>query len=159
MFEKVLVCLDKSPESEEILPYIYSEGRSFSKIVLITVVQVPGITLPIGVPGENAGTVQTNSMLKDFKRRLEEAPGYLAEKAKPLQEQDIDVETVVLQGVPAPTIVDYIKENGITLLALATHGHSGFREIALGSTAEFLLHNAGIPVMLITPKKRKKAKR
>jgi nucleotide-binding universal stress UspA family protein len=155
MFEKVLVCLDNSPESEEILPYIYSEGRSFSKIVFITVVHMSVIDLPIGVPGEKLQAVQTKAMANDFKRRLAEAPLYLEAKAKLLQEQGIDVETVVLEGVPAPTIVDYIKENGITLLALATHGHSGFREIALGSTAEFLLHNAGIPVMLITPKKSK----
>lgn len=155
MFEKVLVCLDNSPEAEEILPYIYSEGRSFSKIVFLTVVHQPGITLPIGIPGENIGTVQTKTMLNDFKRRLDEAPGYLEEKAKPLHEQGIDVETVVLEGNPTESIVNYIKENGITLLALSTHGHSGFREIALGSTAEYLLRNASIPLMLVTPKKKK----
>ena len=159
MFEKVLVCLDNSPEAEEILPYIYSEGRSFSKIIFLTVVHQPGITLPIGIPGENIGTFQTKTMLNDFKRRLDEAPIYLEEKAKPLQEQGIDVETVVLEGNPTESIVNYIKENGITLLALSTHGHSGFREIALGSTAEYLLRNAGIPLMLVTPGKRKKGKK
>jgi nucleotide-binding universal stress UspA family protein len=159
MFEKVLVCLDNSPESEEILPYIYSEGRSFSKIVFLTVVHMSVIDLPIGVPGEKLEAVQTKSMLKEFQRRLDESPAYLEEKAKPLKEQGIDVETVVLQGIPAQTIVGYIEENEITLLALATHGHSGFREIALGSTAEYLLRHAGIPVMLITPKKKGKKRK
>lgn len=158
MFEKLLVCLDNSPESEEILPYIYSEGRTFSKIVFLTVMNMPVIKLPIGVPGENLEAIQTKAMRNDFQKRLEAAPKYLDEKAKPLQDQGIEVETAVLQGIPTETIVNYIKDNEITLLALSTHGHSGFREIALGSTAEYLLRHAGIPLMLVTPKKKGKKK-
>jgi nucleotide-binding universal stress UspA family protein len=158
MFEKVLVCLDRSPEAEAILPFIYGEAGHFSQIILLSVLQLPGFQLPVGVPGEATGNVQTGKMLKDFKKAQEETPIYLEAKAAPLKEKGCDVETVVLQGVPARTIVDYIKENNVTLLAIATHGHSGFREIAMGSTAEFLLRNAGIPVMLVTPAKRKKGK-
>jgi nucleotide-binding universal stress UspA family protein len=159
MFEKVLVCLDRSAEAEEILPLIYGEARHFSKIVLLSVLHIPGFQLPVGVPGESAGNIQTNKMLNDFKKAQEETPAYLEAKAAPLKEKGCDVETAVLQGVPARIIVDYIKENNVTLLAIATHGHSGFREIAMGSTAEYLLRNAGIPVMLVTPVKRAKGKR
>ena len=159
MFEKVLVTLDRSPESEEILPYIAAEGKKFGKVIILTVVHMPVINLPIGVPGESMGPVQTGAMLDQFKRELAEAPDYLDEKAKPLREKGIDVGTEVLEGLPAETIVRYIQSNGISLLALATHGHSGFREIALGSTAEYLLRHAGIPLMLVTPVKKKKGKK
>jgi nucleotide-binding universal stress UspA family protein len=159
MFEKVLVCLDRSPESEEILPYIAEEAKKFGKITLLTVVHMNVIDLPIGTPGETVGPVQTGKMLNEFKQALQEAPGYLEEKAHPLRDQGADVETVVLQGMTAEIIVDYIKENDIKLLAIATHGHSGFREIALGSTAEYLIRHAGVPIMLVTPKKRKKGKK
>ncbi len=159
MFEKVLVCLDNSPEAEEVLPYIYQESGHFSKVVLLSVLYVPLIQLPVSVPGEVPSPVQTSGMLKDFKKALDEAPVYLEEKAKPLRDKGVDVETVVLQGIPTEAIVEYIKENGVGLLAIATHGHSGFREIALGSTAEYLLRNAGIPVLMVTVKRRRKGKK
>jgi nucleotide-binding universal stress UspA family protein len=159
MFEKVLVCLDRSAESEEILPYISEEAKKFGKIVLLTVVHMNVIDLPISTPGESVGPVQTSRMLNEFKQALEETPGYLEEKAQPLRDKGVDVETVVLQGMTAEMIVDYIKENEIKLLAVATHGHSGFREIALGSTAEYLIRHAGVPIVLVTPKKRKKGKK
>jgi nucleotide-binding universal stress UspA family protein len=159
MFDKVLVCLDRSPESEEILPYIYSEAKKFGKIVLLTVVHMSVIDLPISTPGESVGLLQTSRMREEFKQALEETPAYLEAKAQSLRDKGADVETVVLQGITAEKIVDYIRENNVTLLAIATHGHSGFREIALGSTAEYLLRNAGIPLVMVTPKKRKKGKK
>ncbi len=158
MFEKVLVCLDHSPEAEEILPYIYKEARHFKQIVFLSVIHTPSINLPVAVPGESGGPVQTGKMLDEFKQALEQTPVYLEEKAQPLRDMKIKVKTVVLEGTPSQAIVDYIREKQMTLLAIATHGHSGFREIALGGTAEYLLRNAGIPVMMVTPKKRKKGK-
>jgi nucleotide-binding universal stress UspA family protein len=159
MFEKILVCLDQSPEAEEILPYIYEEAAHFTKVVLLSVLHTPGVQLPVSVPGESAGLVQTSAMMKKFKQAMDETPAYLEAKARPLREKGIDVETVVLQGIPSESILDYIRENEVKLLAIATHGHSGFREIALGSTAEYLLRHSGLPVLIVTPKKRKKIKK
>lgn len=156
MFEKVLVCLDSSPESEEVLPYIYQEATHFSKVVFMTVLYPPVVQVPVSVPGGAVGAVHTNTLLKEFKKALDEAPGYLEEKAAPLRQKGVTVETIVLQGVPTVMITDYIRFNDVTLLAIATHGHSGFRELTLGSTAEYLIHNAGIPIMLVTPRKRGK---
>ena len=159
MFEKVLVTLDRSPESEEILPYIAAEGKKFGKVIIINVVHMPVLNLPIGVPGETLGPVQTEAMLKEFRRQLADAPVYLEEKAKTLRELGIDVGIEALEGPPSETIVKYIQANGITMLALSTHGHSGFREIALGSTAEYLLRHAGVPLILVTPRKKVKGKK
>lgn len=155
MFEKVLVCLDGSGYAEEILPYILGESRCFSKIVLFNVVYSPVINLPMGVPGETIGPVQTDAMLKRFKQSLEDAPYYLEEKAKPLREKGLEVETAVVEGVAKQEIINYARENGISLIAIATHGHSGFREFTLGSTAEYVLKNSGLPVLLVGPRKKR----
>jgi nucleotide-binding universal stress UspA family protein len=157
MFEKILVCLDGFHLAEEILPYILEESRHFSKIVLLKVVNPPVVELPIGVPGGELGPLQTKTMLKNFREMFtKDAPEYLEKQAEPLRAKGLDVETVVLEGTPAKTIMDYAAENGVTMLAIATHGHGNLRELTVGSTAEYILKNSGLPVLMVTPGKKGK---
>jgi len=153
MFEKVLVCLDGSALAEQILPYIAAEKRSFKKIVLLEVIAKPGVNLPLGVPGGTPGPLQTKSMLDHVQKELEETPGYLEAKAAPLRKAGFKVECVVLEGVPTKAIMDYAHDNKVGLIAIATHGHTGLRHITMGSTAEYILKNSGLPVLMVTPQK------
>jgi nucleotide-binding universal stress UspA family protein len=155
MFEKVLVCLDGSALAEEILPYIARDSRSFGKVILLKVLAPPKVDLPLGVPGETLAPVQTNAMLKHLQKNLEETPAYLEAKAQPLREKGLDVECVVLEGIPSRAIIDYAHDNEVGLIAIATHGHSGLRHITLGSTAEYLLKHSGLPVLMVTPWKQR----
>jgi nucleotide-binding universal stress UspA family protein len=153
MFEKVLVCLDGSPLAEQILPYIAGDSKKFKKVVLLKVIAAPGIDLPIGVPGETAGHVQTKGMLERTEKEIEDSPDYLESKAQPLRKMGLKVECVVLEGVPTKTILEYAHDNNMGLIAIATHGHSGLRQITMGSTAEYILKHAGLPVLMVTPQK------
>jgi nucleotide-binding universal stress UspA family protein len=155
MFEKVLVCLDGSVLAEQILPYIAGDSKKFKKIVLLKVIAPPGIVIPIGVPGETAGPVQTKSMLDHVKKEMEETPDYLEAKAQPFRKMGLKVECVVLEGIPTTTIIDYAHDNNIGLIAIATHGYSGLRHITMGSTAEYILKHAGLPVLMVTPQKQR----
>jgi universal stress protein A len=159
MFEKVLVCLDGSALSEEILPYIEKESRSLGKIILLEVIGTPGVSLPLGVPGEAISPVQTNAMMKRVQEEMEKTPAYLEAKAQPLRDKGLDVECVVLEGTPSQAIIEYARDNEIGLIAIATHGHSGFRHITLGSTAEYVLKNSGLPILMVTPFKKSKTGR
>ncbi|OGO00805.1 MAG: hypothetical protein A2Y58_02525 [Chloroflexi bacterium RBG_13_51_52] len=155
MFEKVLVCLDGSALAEQILSYIAGDSRSFKKIILLKVIAAPGVDIPIGVPGETSGTLQTKSMLDHVKKELEETPDYLESRAQPFREIGLDVECVVLEGTPTKAIIDYAHDSDVGLIAIATHGHSGLRHITMGSTAEYILKHAGLPVLMVTPKKKR----
>ena len=153
MFENVLVCLDGSPASEGILSYIMAEAKSFKKAVLLKVVDTAGVNLPIGVPGISGGQFRTAGQDRRFQKEMEEMPGYLEEKAAPLRDKGLEAETVVLEGVPSEAIIGYARDNGIGLIAMATHGHTGLRQVVMGSTAEYILKHGGLPVLLVTPKK------
>ena len=118
----------------------------------MTVLYPPVVQVPVSVLEERWSIPRAAG--KNSKRRLMK-PWLPWKKAAPRQ-KGVTVETIVLQGVPTVMITDYIRFNDVTLLAIATHGHSGFRELTLGSTAEYLIHNAGIPIMLVTPRKRGK---
>ncbi len=150
MLEKVLVCLDGSPLAEEVLPYIAAE-HGIGKVILVKVLAPPEVNLPIGIPGETLAPVSTGGRLERFEKELDEAPAYLEAKAQPLRDAGLDVETVVLQGPPAESIIEYAHDNGVTLIAIGTHGHSGFRNVTVGGTAEYVLRHSGLPVLLITP--------
>jgi nucleotide-binding universal stress UspA family protein len=73
----------------------------------------------------------------------------LKAQVKALKAQGLDVDYVVLSGTSGATIVNYAQENDCTLIAIATHGHSGFRRFALGSTADFVVHHSSIPVLTV----------
>ena len=153
MFEKVLVCLDGSSLAEQIVPYLLAEGRCFGKLILIKVVDTSGINLPLGVPGGPGVPMHTRAMEKRFQEEMADMPGYLEKIAQPLKDEGIDTECVVLQGIPSETIKAYVEENDISLIAIATHGHSGLRRVVMGSTAEYILTHCGTPVLLVTPKR------
>ena len=151
MFENVLVCLDGSKPSEYILTYVAAEAASFRKAVLLKVVDTAGVNLPLGVPGVSGGQFRTAGQDRRFQQQMDEMPAYLEQMAGPLREKGLEVETVVLEGVPSEAIIGYAQDNGIGLIAMATHGHSGLRQVVMGGTAEYIVKHAGLPVLLVTP--------
>jgi nucleotide-binding universal stress UspA family protein len=52
---------------------------------------------------------------------------------------------------PADTITEYAQKNGMDLIMMATHGHTGFKKLMLGSVAFGVLHESHVPVPLIRP--------
>jgi nucleotide-binding universal stress UspA family protein len=61
----------------------------------------------------------------------------------------VDVETAVLDGDPAETILDYAEEIGADIIVAGTHGRSGMKRRLLGSVAERLVRHASMPVMTV----------
>ena len=150
MLEKVLVCLDGSTPAERILPYITGETiAQHGKIILLTVIDLPETVLPINIPGSPAVTVSTPGAVKRTLTEENMANDYLKGQAKSLEAQGLDVDYVVISGSPGETIVSYAQENECTLIAIATHGHGGFRRFALGSTADYVVHHSSIPVLTV----------
>jgi len=153
MFEKVLVCLDGSVTAEHILPYLAGESGCLGKVIILKVVDTSSINLPLGVPGGPGLPLHTQAMDRRFQKELAEMPDYLEKMAGPLRDKGLDVECVVLEGIPSQAILAYAADNEVGLIAIATHGHSGLRQVAMGSTAEYVLKHCGLPVLLVTPRK------
>lgn len=77
------------------------------------------------------------------------------EKARSLiEEKGFFVDnTVTLEGHPADEIISYLKNDGINLVVLGSHGRSGFVEFIIGSTSKKVLEHSKIPVLIIPYKK------
>jgi len=152
MFERIVVCLDGSSVAEEILPYVTDEELAHhSKVVLLSVVSLPEITVPIGIPGEPGIPMSTEGAARRTRKEESEADDYLRRIAEPMREKGLDVQCVVLPGIAGETITNYARENGCKLIAIATHGHGGVRRLVLGSTADFVLHHSSVPLLIVRP--------
>jgi nucleotide-binding universal stress UspA family protein len=60
-------------------------------------------------------------------------------------------EYVVLVGEPAAEIVALAQRERAQLIAMATHGLSGYRKVLLGSTTEIVLRQVTVPVLIAPP--------
>jgi nucleotide-binding universal stress UspA family protein len=150
MLEKILVCLDGSAPAERILPFITPEAvAQHSKLILLSVIDLPETVIPFSIPGSPAVPITTQGAIKRTFTEEKSADDYLNGQAQSLQAKGLDVDYVIQSGVAGETIVNYARDNDCTLIAIATHGHGGFRRFALGSTADYVVHHSAVPVLTV----------
>ena len=152
MFRKILVCLDGSSLSEQILPYATEAALRFGgKVVLLQVITISSTIAAAAEPG-----LPPEVLLDELRREGAKAKAYLERTAQPLQEKGLDVTCVVLQGMPGNAIVSYSTQNEVDLVAIATHGHGGLGRLVFGSVADLVLRESGLPILVIKPQDTKK---
>ncbi len=60
----------------------------------------------------------------------------------------VPVEAVVVSGSQVPLAInEFAEEHGVDLIAISTHGRTGWRHLALGSVAEAVLRHSEVPVL------------
>ena len=106
--------------------------------LLHVVVDVP--VMGFAAPGESL------IIPSDLVERLDVARAHL-EKQRPLF-QGLDIAVEVIAGLdPAFQIVEFAESNRVDLIAMSTHGRTGFRHLVLGSVAESVLRRSTVPVV------------
>lgn len=63
--------------------------------------------------------------------------------------EGISLETVPLEGKPAPEIVRYATGNNIDLIVIGTQGKRGLERLLLGSVAETVIRSAPCRVLVV----------
>jgi nucleotide-binding universal stress UspA family protein len=76
----------------------------------------------------------------------EEALAVLDERAT---EAGIEAESTIRKGVPHEEIIGYAADHEIDLIVIGATGRSAFKTVLLGSTAERVLRQAAIPVLVV----------
>ena len=139
---KVLVPLDGSALAEEVLGPAATLARLLgARCTLLRVVE--SRLHPPAAP--HAGELPPDP-------RVGEARSYLRGVGEKLNGQSIrsDVQ-VVVSPHSAGAILEAAQTEPGTLIALATHGHGGFRRMLLGSVADKLIRAAAGPVLVYRP--------
>jgi len=62
-------------------------------------------------------------------------------------EANVEAVGSIVAGKPHTKIVDYARENGIDLIVMGSHGHSGVGRLLLGSTTERVIRKTSVPVL------------
>src|SRR5690349_14667543 len=64
---------------------------------------------------------------------------------------EVRVITDLEDGIVNPTLVDYARRFQVDLIVLSSHLRGGLKRATLGSTADYLIRNADIPVLVAKP--------
>lgn len=87
---------------------------------------------------------------EDFYHRTEVYLNEAAAKTK--LSYNIDVDVAVENGRVAPKILEYVEDNPIDLLVMATHGRSGLERWVYGSITEKVLRKAPCNILIVRPR-------
>ncbi|MGB3328771.1 MAG: universal stress protein [Thermomicrobiales bacterium] len=148
MYNRIVVPLDGSPLAVEALaPAIEFARLSGATLHLVRVVDDTWLTR-YGVIGLPVASEAAGDILAE---EYEEASRYLAAMRPRLAETGIPITTELRRGRAADEIRAAVGEGD--LLAIATHGRSGFSRFALGSVAEEVARNMTTPVLLCHARK------
>ena len=63
--------------------------------------------------------------------------------------QDVQIDAHIVYGVPAKKILSYVREHGIDLIVMGTHGKGGILDFLIGDTAEIVMRKATCPVLTV----------
>lgn len=145
-FSRILVPLDCSRRSERILPLVEKIARSESaEVVLVHAVPEPVLT--------DAGPSEPNDkeLISQLNKRNERvAKTYLDHLSARIGAGGVRVRSLLLRGGDIRRqLAATIEEQAIDLLVLASHGQSGFADVAFGDVANYLIRTSNVPTMVI----------
>jgi nucleotide-binding universal stress UspA family protein len=152
MYTKILVPMDGSETSERVLPTVewFIRVSNVKEIVIVRVVE------PLHMRDDlehQFDPDERKNIEKDSKKMAE---AYCAEIVKRLKTKKATITGKVLEGKPAEAITKYVaKDKEVDLIIMATHSRSGVGKLLHGSTADEIIHEAEVPVLLVTPHGRK----
>jgi nucleotide-binding universal stress UspA family protein len=66
----------------------------------------------------------------------------------------IPARAILKEGKPWHEVVELAKTEGVDLIVIATHGHTGLKHFVLGSTAERVVRTAPCPVLTVRDPER-----
>ncbi|MFC4450038.1 universal stress protein [Halorussus aquaticus] len=79
----------------------------------------------------------------------QEGEDIVEEAAKTLDTLGVPYETDIVQGNPAPTIVDYAERYDQDLVVMPTHGREGISRYLIGSVSEKVVRLSSVPVLTV----------
>jgi len=99
------------------------------------------------------GVAEGGYKLPDVQALGASARSYLDEMGAGLRAKGVAVESQVSTGIRSvdQEILQFAHSSNANLIAMSTHGRSGFSKIFLGSMADRVLHSGDVPLLLVKP--------
>jgi nucleotide-binding universal stress UspA family protein len=148
----ILCPTDFSDTSKHALDHAVAIAQWYSARIVMLHVHHPVATVVQALVGAAGGEMlDDGAKLDDERRQLADTVGAMQTDAL-ARSRNVAIQTTVLHGPAADTIVGYARSNPVDLIVMGTHGASGFEHLVLGSVTEKVVRQASCPVMTVPPR-------
>lgn len=144
MYQKILVPLNGSPTAEEAIPYALELCRLSGGALTLARVVPSAVIPPAGYSLADAETW----LMRQAEMR-QEAESYLAAVAARPEMIQAGPKTMVMAGSVGDSLLAIIQQEEIDIVVMTTRQRPKLARWMLGSTADYLVQHAPIPVLLV----------
>jgi nucleotide-binding universal stress UspA family protein len=145
VFSHIVVPLDGSRLAEESVPIAARLAVLGNARVTLLRVVIPQLAV-------GPASVVLQFSVDQLEQYQAEAKRYVGSVAERFRQAIPSIESVVILAESPPrAILEWSEQNGADLIAMSTHGRSGFRRFMLGSVADKIVRGAQVPVLLTRP--------
>jgi nucleotide-binding universal stress UspA family protein len=138
--KKILCPIDHSDCSKEALKYAVSLAmKDEAKLLLLHIIDIRSF---------NEGLEAMSAQIPD-EETLEQLKVKLLNCIPEEIRDDMEVEALVVQGIPFAEIISTAKENEIDMIVIGSHGRTGISHMMLGSVSEKVVRKAPCPVLTV----------
>lgn len=153
MYDKILVCLDGTRDSEAVLPEVDKLLREHPAQVILLTVGAP-IDVATAVREMAAGYGGTAQLTTDDYELLStsaemEIRQYLDKVSERIQNLGSNTVVEVSFNDPVSEILFFARHYNVDLIAMATHGRKGLSRLLHGSITESVLEQAPCPLLVV----------
>jgi len=93
---------------------------------------------------------RTDYQLKDIEKYfLKNAAKFMANAKKRSAQKGILFYDKIVYGDEGQKIIKFAKDKKFDLIVIGSRGHSGLKELFLGSTSNYVLHKASMPILIV----------
>ncbi|MGW8251513.1 MAG: universal stress protein [Anaerolineales bacterium] len=139
--ERILVALDGSIQSENVLPYARVLGKAFgSELILVSVPAIPQVE-NYRAPADVLSSIRSKAV-KNMQK-------FLNAIARSLRKDGLNVRTLVTGSMPARSIVEVADQENVDMIMLTSRGRGGLDLLMMGSVAQRVVQNSDAPVFMV----------
>jgi nucleotide-binding universal stress UspA family protein len=106
------------------------------------------ITQPYHSYTDTDGIINVSYSQSELAKKKAEAIGYLEKAGEKINQYDVTTTIEVKTGQPSEEIILFAEENDFDVIAMSTHGCSGFHSAGHGSVTDKVLHSGKTPLLL-----------
>ena len=144
--KNILCPVDHSDCSKEALKYAVSFAiKDNSKLYLLHVIDIRTFDESINAMTPQIPDDETLAQLKT--KLLDCIPEEMRD--------DMNVEALVVQGIPFVEIISTAKKNDIDMIVLGSHGRTGITHMMMGSVSEKVVRKAPCPILIVRKSNQK----
>jgi nucleotide-binding universal stress UspA family protein len=156
VFKKILVALDRSPQS----PVVFDKAIEIAKIqssnlLLLNCISLeteldPSTFLGVATLGDvNVHGNYPHLRQENLQKEVEQARDWLQTYAQQAEDRNLPVEFDCRVGMPSKWICDRARAWEADLIVVGRRGYSGLSEFFLGSVSNYIVHHAPCSVLIV----------